>query len=139
MARPFTYVSSALYYDLESYLFKLTLFTDSEEYSQLNVVDRNKIDREIMYIDSVLHIMRVFRQIPSSERAIVAWKRDLDHEDEYRRIFCFSSPIVANKSLGINTSHIVAVCKGERPTAGGYVFQYYEDYEPPVKKYKTMW
>lgn len=127
MARPFTYVSSQMYYDFEIYFFKLTLFTDSEEYAKMGAKKRNRIDAEIMRIDSLLQVMLMFRQIPKDEVAILGWKKHLDHEDECRRVFRFSSPIVASKCLDINPSHIVAVCKHKRPTAGGYVFEYAVD------------
>jgi len=139
MARPFTHVSSRLYYELEVYFFKLALYTDSDEYAELPVKSRNKIDHEINSIDAILNVMRMFRQIPTEEKAVIGRKQFNEDEEKYNRVFRFSSPIVASKCLGINVSHIVAVCKRKRPTAGGYIFQYEEEYETPIRERKKWY
>ncbi len=138
MARPFTYVSSQLYYEIEIYFFKLAMYTDSKEYSELSTKNRNKIDQEIHSIRAIIDVMRMFRQIPSQEKAILAWKQFAEHEDEHRRIFRFSSSTVASKCLGADPGKILSVCKGERRTTNGYIFQYDEDYEPVIKE-KKYW
>lgn len=140
MSRPFTYISSTMYYDLEVYFFKLSMYTDSEEYSKLSVVDRNKIDHEIMNMDNILIVMRMFRQIPSTERAIIAWKKFRTDETEYKRIFRFSSSTVASKCLGADPGKILSVCKGERNSTQGYVFHYDdEDQDPAIYKRQRSW
>ena len=140
MARPFTYISSQMYSDLEVYFFKLILHTDSMEYHELPIRLKNKIDREIMLMDNLLITMRMFRQIPNNERAVMAkQKRTYPVNDDYRRLFRFSSPLVASRCLGINSSHIVANCKGKRPSAGGYRFSYADEYEEVVQPKKNKW
>ena len=130
MARPFTYVSSQMYYDFEIYFFKLAMYTDSEEYFKLPTKSRIKIDEEITRIANLLGVMDMFRQVDSAERAIVGRKTG----NEENRMFVFTSATVAAKVLGINKSKISAVCRGERHTAGGYVFEYYEEYEPVIRE-----
>jgi len=84
--------------------------------------------------------MRMFRQIPNNERAVMAKQKKTDPaNDDYRRLFRFSSPMVASKCLGINSSHIVANCKGKRPSAGGYNFSYADEYEEVVQPKKNRW
>ena len=70
MARPFTYVSSTLYYEIEVYYFRLTLFLDSKEYLELSTKNQIRINREIISIGNLIDAMRMFRQIPSNEKAI---------------------------------------------------------------------
>ena len=112
MARPFTYISSRMYYDFEIYLFKLAMYTDTDEYTTHTVINRNKIDAEIVHISNILHVMRMFRQIPSNEQPIMGWK--LNPTADFTRLFYFASPVVASTCLNINSSHIVAVCKQTR-------------------------
>ena len=138
MGRPFTYVSSQLYYDIEVYLFKLAMYTDSKEYGALSVKNRNRIDGEINSMKAIIDVMRMFRQIPADEKAILGWKAFLDHEDEHRRIFRFSSSTVAQKCLGVHPGKVHEVCKGNRRTTGGYIFQYDDDHVPVVKE-KKKW
>ena len=129
MSRPFTFISSKLYYELEVYFFKLALYTDSEEYAALPSIKRNKIDCEINNMNVILLVMQTFRQIPSNEKAIMGKKKFIEDHETHNRLFRFSSAIVASKCLGINGSHITAVCRKQRPAAGGYVFYYEDDIE----------
>lgn len=125
MARPFTYVSSNLYYDLEIYLFKLKEFRNHEEYDLLSQTDKVRIDREIIWFDSLLELMRAFRQIPNDERPVFAVKLPEDeNETKEQHVYYFSSPIVAAKCLHLNSSHIILVCKKQRNSSGGYYFEY---------------
>ena len=77
MARPFTYISSKMYYNLEIYFFRLAMYTDSEEYAELPHKKRNKIDKEIIWMSSMLYLMQMFRQIDAAERPVMAWKKSL--------------------------------------------------------------
>jgi len=139
MARPFTYISSTTYYELETYLFKLTLFTDSPEYFELSITNKNKIDREILLMGQLLDTMQMFRQIPSNEKAVLAIQVTPLYTAEYVRLFRFSSPIVASLCLGISNSHIVEVCKGRRRTAGGYKFSYEDSENQVVQPKRNTW
>jgi len=127
MARPFTYISSQTYYDLEIYFFRLAMYTDSEEYSKLRHKQRNKIDREILWLDSMLHLMQMFRVRDVTETPVMAWKKKLD-EGETHRLFRFSSVTTAGRCLDVPSTKVTAVARGTRPTAGGYIFQYEKDY-----------
>jgi hypothetical protein len=129
MARPFTYISSNQYYELEIYFFKLTLFIDTEDYNILSTTDKIKIQREIIWLSATLDLMQTFRQIPSNERAVFAMEKIPKGIDTYVRLFRFSSAVVASRCLDINSSHITATCQKKRPSAGGYMFSYMDDIE----------
>jgi hypothetical protein len=128
MARPFTYISSQMYYDLEIYFFRLTLFTDSDEYAALDASHRIKVDKEIMFMDSVLYMMQMFRQKPVTETPVMAWKKK--SVGEYNRVIRFSSLTTAGRCLDITTSHIAEICRGNTSNISrkGWVFQYEKDY-----------
>lgn len=132
MARPFTYISSQMYYDLEVYFFRLALYTDSEEYEELRTRYRNKIDEEIIFMSSVLNLMQMFRQRPVTETPVVAWRKEPARD--YSRILRFSSLTTAGKCLDITTSHIAEICRGagKSKSRKGWVFQYEKDYNNEV-------
>jgi len=135
MPRPFTYISSKIYYDLQVYMYALAVFKDSDEYLKHSVKDRLKIDQEVIRMSTLLEAMNMFRQIPATEKAVVGMK--VGDEDNY---YIFPSPIVASRCLNINVSHIVAVCREHRPHAGGYKFEYEEYYKATVgKKQSFKW
>jgi len=123
-------ISRDQYHDLEAYYFKLVMLTDTYEYREMKTIHRDKIAREISYINLVLEILGItfLGAKGNNERSIVAWKEKLDKHETYRRIFVFSSGIVASKALGISASKITGVCKEHRKTASGYIFKYEEDY-----------
>jgi len=131
-------LSTTDYYTLESYLFKLSLYTDSEEYYTWSLEDRKKIDEEILRMTVAIDVMNIFRNSSSLEKPIIAWKKLLDHENDHRRLFRFTTNTVAAQCLSVSGHKIKLVCEGERHSAGGYVFQYEEDYEKePETIYST--
>lgn len=133
MARPFTYISSKMYYNLEIYFFRLAMYTDSEEYAELPHKKRNKIDKEIIWMNSMLYLMQMFRQIDAAERPVMAWKKKPE-ENEENRLYRFSSVTTAGRCLDVPSTKVSAVARGERPSAGGYKFQYETDYHQETER-----
>jgi hypothetical protein len=116
-------------YDLEVYFFKLSIYTDSQEYLELDQKKKIRIDREILDIGTSLSVLRRFTVVPKREKAIVATNMDGDG-----RVFRFSSIAVAKRVLEVSGSNIQRCCIGERKHSGGYRFKYEEDYIEVVKK-----
>jgi hypothetical protein len=134
MARPFTYISSQMYYDLEIYFFRLALYTDSDEYLKLIPKYRKKIDEEIIFMNSMLHLMQIFRQRPVTETPVVAWRKE--PVGKFNRVLRFSSLTTAGRCLDITTSHIAEICRGKSKNKSrkGWVFQYETDYNEAIDR-----
>ena len=115
------------YYDIEVYFFKLSLYTDSEEYLALSQKNRTKVDREILNIANIMNVVKMFVVVPVREKAVIA--TSIKGEG---RVFRFSSIAVAKRVL--NVSNVQKCCKGEREHSGGYIFRYEEDYIEVVNK-----
>jgi len=130
MGHSFIYVSSATFYNFEAYFIKLGIFTDSTEYKNLSWQKKKKVDKEIINIGNVLHYMQMFRDIPKRERAIIGWEKPTEDEDEntLKRYFECTSAIVASKVSGVQISNITRCCNGERPSAGGFIFEYADEH-----------
>jgi hypothetical protein len=122
-----------MYYDLEIYFFRLAMYTDSTEYAGLPHKMRNKIDKEIIWLSSMLNMMQMFRQRDAAETPIVAWKKKLE-DGEDKRIFIFSSVTTAGRCLDVPSTKVTAVARKTRPSAGGYVFQYETEYNNTIEK-----
>ena len=116
-------------YDLEVYFFKLSIYTDSEEYLELSQKKKIRIDREILDIGTSLSVLRRFTVTPKREKAVVATSVEANG-----RVFKFSSIAVAKRVLEVSGSNIQRCCKGERKHSGGYIFKYEEDYIEVVNK-----
>jgi hypothetical protein len=109
------------------------MYTDSKEYAGLPHKMRNKIDKEIIWMSSMLHMMQMFRQRDVTETPIVAWKKTLE-DGEDKRIFLFSSVTTAGRCLDVPSTKVTAVARKTRPSAGGYVFLYETEYNHTVEK-----
>ena len=116
------------YYNLEVYFFKLSIYTDSDEYLKLPQKKRTSIDREILDIGNTLNILKRFIETPKREKAVVA--RSMEGGG---RVFRFSSIAVAKKVLNVSGANILRCCRGERRFTGGYKFAFEEDYVEVVE------
>lgn len=113
--------------DLEVYFFKLSIYTDSDEYIKLSQKKRTRIDREILDIGNAMNVMRRFVNNPNRGRAVIATSIEPNG-----RVFRFTSIAVAKRVIDV--SNIQRCCNGEREHSGGYKFHYEEDYIEVVNK-----
>jgi group I intron endonuclease len=66
-------------------------------------------------------------------------KKVLQYSLEGKFLRCFKSIVSARAELGLGTSHISSVCRGEKKSAGGFMWRLYKEGEiitdiPPLKK-----
>ena len=115
------------YYDLEVYFFKLSIYTDTDEYLQLSQKERTKVDREILHVGNTLDVLKMFVITPVREKAVIGTSIEPNG-----RVFRFSSIAVARRVLEVN--NVQKCCNGEREHTGGYKFKYEEDYIEVVNK-----
>ena len=114
---------------LEIYFFRLSVFTNSEEYLEMEPKKRIAIDNEISYMALTVDILfRLFTSKGEKEIPVVAWKLKLDKDDPWIRIHFFSSSKVASLALGVNRNKISQVISGTRSHTGGYVFMHASKY-----------
>lgn len=117
------------YHFLEVYYFKLSEYANTDTYEKLPIKKKTKIDRELAYIGNTLDILyRLFTFKGQKEKPIVAWKRVLDEDENWQRIYFFSCRKVAALALGVNRNKISNVICGYRQHTGGYIFINAEDY-----------
>lgn len=141
-------ITNAEYQQLEIYFFRLSEFTNSDEYLNMSSRKRKKIDIEIAYISLTLDILfRLFTCRGEKEIPIVAWKLVPGKDDKWKRLHFFSSSKVASLALGVNRNKISEVISGSRRHTGGYTFmhasKYYASekaasYEPAWYNHKTI-
>ncbi len=124
-------ISTNMYNDIEVYLFKLSLFLGSTEYIQLPPKKRLKIDREVLKIANVIDVLRSLGVAPKNEKTVMGWKVPVSDEESIR-YFRFSSLSIAARSIGVQVAHISRCCRKERPSAGGYIFKYEDEFVETV-------
>lgn len=116
---------------LEHYLFALTRFVDTADFQKdTSSQKQQKVINEMGYITMAIDILKKTFVGTGCEKPIVGWEiKNPDKEFGFMRVWYFSSSAAAGRILNINKSHISAVCRGGRKSAGGWIFKLQSDYE----------
>jgi len=106
---------------LEHYRFALAEFIDTPDFKhEIGTVKQRDILVELGNIEMTINIMRNIFKTDNVEKAIVGWPLDNPNKkDGYLKIYNFTSAALAAKILGLNTSKITSVCKGNITCTGG--------------------
>jgi len=129
------------YEAIELYLYGLTIFIGSDDWSILSAKQQMLLNHEIFYMQTALAILaRIFEPTKSPRRSVVAWKKDEQMQGTI--VHYFSSAQVAGKALDITPGDICRITNGRRISTGGYRFMYLKDFqelEKTVAKRRKFW
>jgi hypothetical protein len=130
------------YESIELYLYGLRLFTESNEYFQLSIKVRNKVNQEIVQMQMLFSVLAtIFEPTKAPRRSVVAWKATKVVNNQHMNniphipptdssyVYAFTSAQVAGKALDLEPGDICRITSGRRKTLKGYSFMYLEDYE----------
>ena len=116
---------------LENYLFALIRFSESIDFTlDITGHERDKLLREISYIEMSINIISYLYKGDDEARPIVGWCRSDDSiEYNYMNVYKFSSIKVATECLGLNAVRVEKVCERTVTHTCNWVFRYLDDYE----------
>lgn len=92
---------------------------------QINHIDGNKKNNRVNNLE---WCDNRYNQIHAISKGLRNIKPIIQYSKDNFIIKKWKSPILASKELGVDLSHILQVCKGQRVTAGGYKWKYEEGY-----------
>lgn len=92
-----------------------------ENKKYVNHLDYNRSNNKVENLEWVTHSENMFHA--SKKR----YKKVVQYSKNGTKIRIFDSITGAHNETGAGKSHIVQVCKGKRPTAGGYIWKYFEN------------
>ena len=120
---------------LEHYLYGLTRYIDSAEFQKdTDSLTQRKILYEVGFITMAIDILKRTFKGTGNEVPIVGWEeKNPDIKFGFMRVWHFTSSAIAGKILNINKSHITAVCRGTRKTAGDWCFKYKTEYNKSIE------
>jgi hypothetical protein len=116
---------------LEHYKFNLALFIESSEFKyDLHPEKQRRLLNELQYVSMYIDIAKSVFNLSGTEIPIVGWEMYNEEQikGKYIKIYHFTSATLAAEILNLNNSKVSAVCRGKRPSTGGWIFKYLSDY-----------